>query len=171
MSEILVGWWWSFWNFSALISFLVKGGYRDKALCFSPKNQHMVPSSSPWNKKEENPVVIFRLLFPLLFVAPSDDHVDSLPNTGRGSACTDTLPETQEQWGKGHWCLFIGGVAISFLFFFAQQKTVPLFPAATLSSAKQKKQRQKVLYVLPGFHSSFLANPLLQKKHWPHLPL
>lgn len=67
MSEILVGWWWSFWNFSALISFLVKGGYRDKALCFSPKNQHMVPSSSPWKKKEENPVVTFRLLFSTSF--------------------------------------------------------------------------------------------------------
>lgn len=77
----------------------------------------MVPSSSTWSKKQENPVVIFRFLFPLLFVARSDE--DSLPNTGRSSACTDTLPEAQEQWEKGYWCLVVW-IYLSLLFHSAE---------------------------------------------------
>lgn len=95
-----------------------------------------------------------------------------LTNSGRSSAPTNT-PQKHKKVDKRHFSVFIGGMAIYFLIFFTQRKTVPLFSAAILSSAKQKKHRQEVSYVLPGFHFSFLANPLLKKqhRHRPHLPL
>lgn len=84
---------------------------------------------------------------------------------GSSSACIDTPLAAQEQRGVAGRevtgvCLLVAW-QYTFSSFFTQQKTVPLFfSAATLSSAKQKKHRQKASYVFYGSHSSFLASPL-----------
>lgn len=164
MSEIFLGWLWFLWS-SPMLTYLWKESGDKKSSVSLPRNSVCFPLAPPNRgpKKQENPVVIFRSLPPLPFGAPSAEHV-APSQMGSSSACIDTPLAAQEQWGVarggGYWCLFIGGVAIYFLFFHSAEDCSS-FSAAILSSAKQKKHKQKASCVFYGSHSSFLASLLL----------
>lgn len=119
------------------------------------------PQTNKQNTKTQNRKIPLSSVFiSIAFCSSFRWTHGSLTNSGRSSAPTNT-PQKHEKGDKRHLSVFIGDMAIYFLLFFTQRKTVPLFSAAVLSSAKQKKNRWKVSYVLPGFHFSFLASPLL----------
>lgn len=84
----------------------------------------------------------------------------SLTNSGRSSAPTNTPQKCKKGDKRLCLCLLVAWQC-TFSYFSLSERLFLSFCAAVLSSTKQKKHRQKVSYVLPGFHFSFLANHLL----------